>query len=42
MIDFKDSIAKLLAEKLPELTEAEIKGMVEIPQDQKKIGRAHV
>ena len=35
MIDFKDSIAKLLAEKLPELTEAEIKGMVEIPQDQK-------
>lgn len=35
MVDFKNEIAKVIGQNLEELTEAEIRGMIEIPQDEK-------
>ena len=35
MVDFKSEIAKVIGQNLEELTEAEIRGMIEIPQDEK-------
>ena len=37
MVDFKSEIAKVIGQNLEELTEAEIRGMIEIPQDKKMV-----
>ena len=35
MINLKEEIAKLISEQVADLTEEEIRGMIETPQDQK-------